>query len=34
MADEENNQRFVLSREELYSQVWATPMSRLATQGA
>jgi hypothetical protein len=32
MTDEDRRQPVVLSRYELYSQIWATPMIRLAAQ--
>jgi hypothetical protein len=32
MTDEDRKQPVVLSRDELYSQIWSTPMIRLAAQ--
>ena len=32
MTDDDRKQPVVLSRDELYSQIWTTPMIRLATQ--
>jgi hypothetical protein len=32
MTDEDRRQPVVLSRDELYSRIWATPMIRLAAQ--
>ena len=32
MTDQDRKQPLVLSRDELYSQIWATPMIRLAAQ--
>jgi hypothetical protein len=32
MTDENSKQPVVLTRDELYNQVWSAPMSRLATQ--
>ena len=32
MTDEDHKQPIVLSRDDLYSQIWTTPMSRLAAQ--